>query len=136
MVVGGKAGRMVYIIFLLIGLILLALAGLNALGKRNFVQGAARAEGVVSALNAGGSHPQISFTTAQGRAVSFPQGGLIFGYRVGDKVEVLYNPADPAATATLSAVGAVWFSALIVAVIGAVFVAVAGTNLFFRWGDP
>jgi hypothetical protein len=34
-------------------------------------------EGVVSRLDAGGSHPQVGFTTAAGQRISYAQGGEI-----------------------------------------------------------
>lgn len=79
------------------------------------------------ALNAGGSHPQIRFVTADGTAVSYPQGGLIFGYRPGDRVQVLFHPADPAGTATLDAVGSLWFTALLLGGLGVLCLAAGAT---------
>lgn len=80
-----------------------------------------RTDGTVIALNAGGSHPQISFMTGNGELISYPQGGLIFGFRPGDKVKVLFDPADPIGTATIDAFGAVWFVPLIATGLAIVF---------------
>ena len=46
---------------------------------------------------------------------------------VDDAVEVLYDPANPQGSATISAIGAVWSAPLIAGLVGAVFV---GTALF------
>jgi hypothetical protein len=50
---------------------------------------AAVADGIVTKLNAGGAHPEIEFTTPDGQTVSYPQGGMIGGYKPGDHVRVL-----------------------------------------------
>ena len=110
-----------------LGIGALAIALWLAAGVRSFVLTAQRAPGTVVALNAGGSHPQISFTTRTGQTIAYPQGGLIFGYRQDDAVEVLYDPANPQGSATISAIGAVWSAPLIAGLVGAVFV---GTALF------
>jgi hypothetical protein len=72
------------------------------------VQGAARAPGLVYEAPDGGSHPHIAFMTPGGEKIRFPQGGWIGGYKVGDRVTVLYNPDFPQIGATLDAVGAIW----------------------------
>jgi hypothetical protein len=73
---------------------------------------------VVTQLNAGGSHPEIEFATLSGTKITYPQGGLIFGYRPGQQVRVLYNPQDPAKTACVDTFGALWFVPLILSGIG------------------
>ncbi|SIT42944.1 conserved hypothetical protein [Paraburkholderia piptadeniae] len=75
---------------------------------RAFLGSAVTAPGRVVALNAGGSHPQIEFVTRRGERVSYPQGGWIAGYKVGDKVNVLYLESSPRSSATIDRVGAVW----------------------------
>jgi hypothetical protein len=45
-----------------VGVILLVVAIRNAVGTYGFIRTATRVEGKVVGLNAGGSHPQISFT--------------------------------------------------------------------------
>jgi hypothetical protein len=94
--------------------VLALVLGLAAIGGAVYIgwdfdqdyQGALSADGVVTSLNAGGSHPEIEFTTATGETVSYPQGGMIFGYQPGDRVRVLYLPSAPRETATLDAFGA------------------------------
>jgi hypothetical protein len=101
-------GRIGGIVFVLVGLTLLGLAVYTALGTVAFLRSASRANGTVSALNAGGSHPQITFQTESGKPISYPQGGLIFGYQPGDAVTVLYAAENPAGSATIDAIGALW----------------------------
>jgi hypothetical protein len=97
-------------VFTLAGIGLLAGAFWSYAMTRNFIIHAKTGNGEVVALNAGGSHPQIQFTTEAGQKVSFPQGGLIFGYHPGEQVRVLYTPSDPAKSHTVDAFGALWFS--------------------------
>ena len=63
------------------------------------------ADGTVAALSAGGSHARVSFRTADGRAVLFSGGGLIFGHGVGRQAGVFCRPNAPVQTATLAAWG-------------------------------
>ena len=67
---------------------------------------AASAPGLVVKLDAGGVHPEIRFTTAAGQVVECPQGGMIWGYQVGDRVELLYEPANPFSSAVINRPGA------------------------------
>jgi len=106
------------IVFLAVGAGLLVAAVVAGIAIRGFVGRAASAPGVVSHLNAGGSHPEIEFTTASGERISYPQGGLIFGYRPGQKVRVLYGQENPRGTARMDAFGALWFAPLMLLVLG------------------
>lgn len=69
------------LLFVLIGIGLLVIAGNLTLERREFIASAQTADGIVSDLNAGGSHPEIAFTTGSGEKISYPQGGFIFGYQ-------------------------------------------------------
>lgn len=82
---------------------------------RDFLAAAVTAPGRVVALNAGSSHPEIEFVTRKGERVSYPQGGWIGGYRVGDKVTVLYLENSPNPQATIDRTGAIWdFSIMLI----------------------
>jgi len=50
--------------------------------------------GEVVKLNAGGFHPEIEFTTNDGRRMSFP-GSTTVRTEVGDRIEVRYRPSEP-----------------------------------------
>ncbi len=93
------------VIFTGIGLVLLLLHSYSLYQSYKFSHHSATTNGYVSKLNAGGSHPEITFTTKDGQTISYPQNGLIFGYKVNDKVEVLYNPNTPT-EATIKSFGA------------------------------
>jgi len=109
-------------LFVLGGVVVLCVAAGIGFATQRFTSRAARADGVVARLNAGGSHPQIEFTTASGTRVSYPQGGFVFGYRVGQTVQVLYDPDDPDHTARVGTVGALWFVPILLLGIGVAFV--------------
>lgn len=89
-----------------------------------FVSRAVSAKGTVISLNAGGSHPQIRFTAGDGKPVEYSQSGLIFGYRPGDEVEVLYDPEAPQ-KASVNTFGAMWGFPFLGFLIGACFAAVS-----------
>jgi Protein of unknown function (DUF3592) len=85
---------------------------------RDFLRSSVVVPGRVIALNAGGSHPQIAFVTQSGEAISYPQGGMIFGVKIGDAVQVRYLPETPRQSATLDRFGALWDTTLFLAVLG------------------
>lgn len=85
------------LIFGLIGIALLAIAVYMIFARYEFLSQAQQAPGVVKALNAGGSHLEIEFTSADNHVIFYPQGGMIFGYKVGQPVQVLYRTENPQA---------------------------------------
>ncbi|WP_162956732.1 type VI secretion system immunity protein Tsi4, partial [Pseudomonas aeruginosa] len=97
---GSRIGGLLHAsLFSLLGLGLLLAGGFKTVERYHFLRTAQEAQGTVSALNAGGSHPQIDFTSVSGERISYPQGGFIFGYQVGEPVRVLYEAGRPAASA-------------------------------------
>lgn len=117
------------IVGIVIGVVLLVVAALVALSTRDFLRTAIAVPGAVVSLNAGGSHPQVEFVTRSGERISYPQGGMIYGMKVGDKVTVLYQPDAPARTATIDRFGAVWNWTLLALILGAGALLAALTNL-------
>ncbi|HEY1412418.1 MAG TPA: DUF3592 domain-containing protein [Rhodopila sp.] len=126
-VTGEGLRRLTTWVFVVVGVILLVVAIRNAVGTYGFIRTATWVEGKVVGLNAGRSHPQISFTPKQGETISFPQGGLIFGLRPGETVRVLFRPENPAGTATIGAIGALWYATFIPAIIAALLLVAART---------
>lgn len=118
-----------FIATLLIGSALLAAALVNVLSTRQFLSESMVVPGKVTALNAGGSHPQITFVTRKGETISYPQGGFIYGMKVGQEVSVRYEEGRPLRSATLDVFGAIWATALSLAIIGGGAVLTALTNL-------
>ncbi|SDK06652.1 Protein of unknown function [Pseudomonas delhiensis] len=96
------------IIIGLIGIAFLIAAASTAMKTIDFLESAEVTPGVVSRLTAGGSHPEIRFTTLSGQQYEFPQGGFIFGYEKGMAVDVYYLPEDPGRTAVIKDPGAIW----------------------------
>ena len=121
------------IVFTVVGVALMVGAVWRASATRRFVARAASAAGEVTKLNAGGSHPEVRFTTAAGQVIEYPQGGMISGYRVGDRVEVLYEPESPRSSAVLNRPGALWGFTLTTFLMGAVFVLLP--QLARRWPE-
>ena len=109
------------LLFALIGIGLLGIAVNLTLDRRDFLTRAQTVDGVVSHLNAGGSHPEIAFTTVSGERVSYPQGGFIFGYQKDQPVRVHYLPEQPTASAIVDAPTALWGTSGVLGFIGLVF---------------
>ncbi len=97
----------------------------------HFVRSAARAPGVVTRLNAGGTHPEIQFTAASGKVVDYPQGGMIWGYHTGERVRVLYDPRCPSDSPSLDTLPALWLGQGMVLLLGIVF---CGSGLGLAFG--
>lgn len=97
-----------------------------------FLSTSIQVPGRVVRLNAGGSHPEIEFTTRAGDHVSYPQGGMIFGMKVGDDVQVRYLPDAPVHSATVVRFGAIWDTVLYLAFMGGVFAVGGLLNLLSR----
>ena len=74
------------IVFTLAGTALMVGAACWAVSTHRFITRAASKPGLVIRLNAGGAHPEIRLTTAAGKAIEYPQGGMIWGYRVRERV--------------------------------------------------
>lgn len=110
------------LIFGLIGIALLATAVYMIFARYEFLSQAQQAPGVVKVLNAGGSHPEIEFISADKQVISYPQGGMIFGYKVGQPVPVLYRRDNPHSTAVIQDSGALWGSPVLLGFMGLVFV--------------
>lgn len=113
------------LVFTLVGMGLMVSAVYWAVSTRQFVARAVAAPGVVVRLNHGGAHPEVRFTTATGEIVEYGQGGMIWGYRVGDRVEVLYAPEHPGRNPVIHTTGALWGFVAMGFLMGAVFALMA-----------
>ncbi|MBT2340850.1 MULTISPECIES: DUF3592 domain-containing protein [Pseudomonas] len=117
------------LLFALIGVVLLVIAVNLLLDRREFLAHAQTADGIVSRLNAGGSHPEITFTSDKGEKVSYPQGGLIFGYQPGQPVRVHYLPEQPAGSAVIDDSGALWGPSGLLGALGLMFACAGLANV-------
>ena len=113
---------------------LLVVGGVGALQTCRFVASATGSDGTVTRLNAGGSHPQITFGTPAGDIVSYPQGGMVAGFRVGQSVRVLYDPKSPRGTARVQTFGSLWGGSLAAGLGGAALLALALASFIFPIG--
>jgi hypothetical protein len=118
--VGGKT-YMANIAFLIAGIVMLSISISVTVANIRFMMSAKTADGVVVDLKAGGSHPEIRFSTSDGNEITYQQGGFIFAYRVGDPVHVYYSAERPKETASIDALGALWFVPSISLVLGLLF---------------
>jgi hypothetical protein len=111
-------------LFALIGLPLLLWSLYLTVNTIVFISSASRAEGVVSGISRSGGknptrYPRVKFKTAQGEEIEIIGNGFS-SYEVGDKVEVLYDPASPKA-AKIKAPIQLWILPLILFLPGAFF---------------
>jgi hypothetical protein len=112
--------KMIYGFFALVGVLIIFGVLAWSLKTYQFINNSLSAQGTVVALNAGGSHPQIKFTTTEGKEIEYSQNGLIFGYQIGDQVTVLYNPQNPL-EASVNTPGALWGFNLLGFILGVCF---------------
>ena len=117
------------LLFFVLGVMLTIVAISAGIRTGGFIHDADAAPGVVVSVEFGSSHPQIAFTPKDGERISYPQGGMIFGYKKGDRVRVLYYPKDPAAYACIDDFGALWFASMMPGAIGLTFLIVGYTQM-------
>jgi hypothetical protein len=96
---------------------------------REFISKAKVTDGVVIATPHGGSHPDIIYTDASGKRRWLPANGWISGYKVGDHVRVLYNPADPLEQ-DIDDFGALYFWSLLCGFFGICYISMGILSLF------
>jgi hypothetical protein len=123
--------------YLLIGFGLFGGGIYSYLSTGDFIAEAATASGVVIGLEReqdadGGAtyYPRVQFQ-ANGRSYQFKgQVGSGYGtFRVGEQVDVLYDPADPQ-SARINSFVQLWFFPLFLGVVGSVFTALGASTAF------
>lgn len=124
-------------IYLLIGIGLFGGGIYSYLSTGDFIAEAASAPGVVISLereqDGDGDttyYPRVQFE-AKGRSYQFRgQVGSGYGtFKVGEQVDVLYDPADPH-RARINSFVQLWFFPLFLGVVGAVFTAIGASAAF------
>jgi hypothetical protein len=126
-------------IFLAVGLLLLAAGAFVLWDSWNWLDNSVEAQGSVIEMvrirdRDSGSvsyAPLVNFRTADGRTVEF-QSAVSSNppaYTVGETVRVLYDPDRPA-SAAVAGMFSIWGTAIIVGIIGAVFMAFAAGFAF------
>lgn len=95
----------------------IALALLDARSTWSFIERAERADGVVTGLYAGATHPKVEFETPKGDRITIAGTGFT-RHHAGERVKVLYPPDAPE-RAKLDEPGVLWFSAGMTSLLGA-----------------
>jgi hypothetical protein len=109
------------IVFLFVGLMVTLASFAMLRGDAAFLAEAQKASGLVIATPYGGSHPQIRFHVSGSLDCTYSQNGMIFGYRTGDAVTVLYNPKDPCQSPSVGGFLAIWGMDIVTLALGLVF---------------
>ena len=112
----GRTPAFISALVVAIGLGLLFVSVSSGRSAYQLIADGSSAQGVVTKVN--GAHLTVEFKSTNGDAFRYLQSGLIWGYRVGDRVQVLYTSSDPRGTACISAAGALWFPTGIMAFLG------------------
>ncbi|TBV07584.1 hypothetical protein DNK34_07675 [Pseudomonas dryadis] len=94
-----SSNRLKASLFIFVGAVLLIIAAFQGVSRLQFIKIASTTEGRVSALNAGGSHPQIDFIDQRGEAISYAQGGsysaIAQGFRSRFSICATTRPTPP-----------------------------------------
>lgn len=119
----------------ILGLSLLVAAAFASAHTWQFIKTAQHATGIVTIENAGCAHTEVSFRTASGETVDYPQNGEVC-LHPGQKVNVLYDPSMPRGAAGIDTFGALWFFPGFPGLFAVIFlVAATGSRLIeFRHG--
>ena len=112
-----------------VGALLLAADSLYTGTTASFLGRAERTTAMVDDPGPGGRHPTLRFRLPSGRNVRIVAGGVFKPVHTGDTVEVVYDPASPAATAALDTVAALWTPAVLLFTLGASLVALGMRDL-------
>lgn len=126
-------------IFILAGLGMLAGSAYSVIHTNDFLTTAIHAQGKVTELVARRSDnstlyaPKVRFYTPNQESISFTSSSSSNppSYSRGDKVEVLYRPNQPS-DAKINSFFSLWGTALILAILGAVFTAIGGGMLYMQ----
>ena len=122
-----KTTRLIFGIFLAVGMVLLAVAVVSYWHTRQFRQNAASADGVVieNVWSSRTYFPQVRFRTSGGQDLTFTSnmGSKPASYQVGDRVRVLYDPEKPA-DASIDSFESQWLLPTIFGSLGLIFCSV------------
>jgi hypothetical protein len=106
---------------ILISMVPLLLVLIFLPGEISFYCSSELAEGTVVKLNAGGKKPQVEFATSRGELVSIPASSFFHNTKVGEKVEMRYDPERPR-IAEINQVFSIWGWFIILAIVVIAFV--------------
>ena len=128
-----KALSIIKYLFTFLGLAMLVGSFYINEDTRSFIAQATKTEGTVVQLilsysdNSRTYHPLVRFTDTNGKAIEFVSstGSNPPGYSEGEKVEVLYLPAEPY-KARLNSFFSLWGGSIIVGGLGGIFLLIGG----------
>lgn len=137
--------KKVYFLVLLIGILILTFTAYLVVNKYSFVNSTEKTVATVIdnkisySKNSGGKSsrfyfPILTFVDRQGKAVTFMSsvGSTIPSYQIGDRVEILYDAAQPS-KAEVSDFKSIWLAPIIIGIIGIVFFAIGFIPFLLRY---
>jgi|GEM_PF-2166863 len=127
-VTGPRALPIVGMVFIVLGLVALLVAGISGLLTLNDGK-SAHADGVVVGFkNLSGRvpNPVIAFTVSNGEPMTFTNAVASSNWKVGDHQPIAYNPARPS-EAVIEGVGGRWFFSFLFGLLGGAFLLIGGT---------
>jgi heme/copper-type cytochrome/quinol oxidase subunit 2 len=141
---GEKTSRIVKYAFSIVGLILLLVSLLLFVSTSQFVRKSAIATGTVVALEERTDsddrtsyhpvyYPVVEFKIAENDTFRFESsfGSNPPSYRIGEKVEVLYDPASPG-NAKIKSFLSLWVGVVILGILGFIFFAIGFGMILYR----
>ena len=123
----GGLGR---VVFIAIGVAALCVAVWQGVATASFLRNAVRVQGHVvpdspgSTRKVSAGHPMVAFTDARGKSVRYRQNGM-GSTPIGQRVDLLYSPSDPAGTATVGGLWGLWGSTILPLIMGLGFLIVS-----------
>lgn len=118
-------------IFLVVGVLITIGSFLWINDSYQFTKISTVAIGQVIDTNYGGSHPGVSFITADNQKVMYYQDGLVFGYKMGERIEVIYDPKTPAHV-SVNTFGALYGFPVLGTLLGLAFIITSVLRLKFN----
>lgn len=135
---GDLAGRGLRLFFLCAGAALLAAGGWRAISTFRLIEAGRVASALVAAADdptAEHAHPMVQFTTADGQVIRYRQNGYSAEAGHG-RVPVIYNPADPARTATVKSFSTLWLPLVMPLGLGAAMLGIAVASFIMKGAEP
>lgn len=120
--------RTVGTVFVSLGLVALLIAAIFAIPELIAGGSAVKAEGTIVQFNQQQRYPRVRFTDRNGEAVEFVAGVRNTGWREGDRVPVIYDPANPR-SARIDEFAGRWFFPGLAGIFAVTF---GGTGLLLR----
>ena len=115
-------------VLLVVGALLLTAGSLYVGVTAAFLDHAERTIALVQDPGPGGRHPTLRLRTPSGQVLHVVVGGVFKSVHAGDAVNVVYDPASPAASAAVDTVAALWTPAVLLFVLGSSLLALGARS--------